>query len=101
MGEDPGQPFLLVAIQPGVDRIRVAGLQEAVPGYGMGAHPVGDLQQSGTALAHLRVRMMIATLLEGQPCGIVEGEEAEEGHGQALLSCSLPYFPPTDFQRQT
>jgi hypothetical protein len=53
-----------IAIQPGVERVGVARLQQAVTGDGMRARPIGDLQYGGAALAHIRLRVVVADVLE-------------------------------------
>jgi hypothetical protein len=101
VSQDAGHPFLLVAVQPGIDRIRVSWLQEPVPGNRVRAHAIGDLQQGGTALPDLGMRMVIPFPLEACSGPIVEVEVAIERHGCGLLSCRLPYYPPTDFHSQS
>jgi len=57
---DTADAQALVPIQPLIHRIRVARLQEPVPGNRVGREAIGDFQQGGAAFAHIRARVMIA-----------------------------------------
>jgi hypothetical protein len=62
-----GQPCQAVSQlvgQPGVDGIGIARLQPALAGDGMCRHPIGDLQHRGTALAHVRLWVVVARLFQ-------------------------------------
>src|SRR6186997_2830089 len=45
MGEEAGQPFGLVAVQPGIDGVGVTPAEQAGAGDGMRRGAVGDLEQ--------------------------------------------------------
>src|ERR1051325_5371332 len=51
VGEEPGQAFVAVMVQPGVDRVGVAGAEQAGVGHSIRGGSVSDLEQGGTALA--------------------------------------------------
>jgi hypothetical protein len=59
----PRQAVGQVVRQPGVDRIGIARFQQAAPGDGVGRRPIGDLEQCGAPLAHIRARVVVAGLL--------------------------------------
>jgi hypothetical protein len=59
MGDQPGDPLGLVAVEPRIDGIGVAWLQE--PGFGdtMGGLALCDLQDGRAALADLGARVVV------------------------------------------
>ena len=59
MGDQPGQPFGLVNIEPAIHTIGVAGPQQAVGRHGMGAETVGNFKQGTGALAHIGARIVV------------------------------------------
>jgi hypothetical protein len=59
MGDQPGDPLRLVAVEPRIDGIRVAWLQEPGSGDAMGGLALGDLQDRRASLADLRTRVAV------------------------------------------
>jgi hypothetical protein len=64
MGDQPLDPRGVVQVEPGVEGVGVAGLQQAVLGHAMGRIAVGDLQQGGPALADVGSGIVVAQLKE-------------------------------------
>ncbi len=62
MGDQARCPLGLVAVQPGIDGIGVAPLQEPGLGHAMGGLSLGDLQEGGAALADVGARVVVAQL---------------------------------------
>jgi hypothetical protein len=62
--EQAGQALGLVAVEPVVDGIGIAGPQQPLEGHRMGAASAGDLEQGRTAFADIRSRVVVAELLE-------------------------------------
>jgi hypothetical protein len=62
MGDQAGDPLRLVAVQPGIEGIRVARLQEPGSGQAMGGLPLGDRQEGGAPLADVGARVVVAQL---------------------------------------
>jgi len=62
VGVQAGESFGRIVIQPGVDRVGIARLQQAVARTCMRRRPGGDLQQRRTALAHIRSPVVVACL---------------------------------------
>jgi hypothetical protein len=60
VGEDTGQAVVLVAVQPGVDRIGVAGAEQAVTGDRVRGKALGDFQQGGATLTDVVPGVMVA-----------------------------------------
>src|SRR5262245_47291305 len=60
VAKQPFQSCLPVVVQPAVDCIRVARLQQAVTGDSVGREPIGDFQYRGTALANIGSWIVIA-----------------------------------------
>src|SRR3954470_10587398 len=59
MGDQPSGPRGLVQVEPGVDGIGVAGLEQAVPGDPVGWIAVGDLQESRAAFADVGAGIVV------------------------------------------
>ena len=85
MGAQSRDPSRLVAVQPAIDRIGLAPPQQAGPGHGMGTHPIGDLQQGGTPLAHLRMLVVIADLEQYIVLLVRQFQLSALHHGSGLL----------------
>jgi hypothetical protein len=64
MGDQPLDPRGLVQVEPGVEGVGVAGLQQPVLGDPMRRIAVGDLQQGGSALADVGAGIVVAQLKE-------------------------------------
>jgi hypothetical protein len=69
MPHQPRPPFSGVAIQPGVDRVRIARFEQGVLGHPMGALPSGNLErgnleQRRTPLAHIGSSVVIPAVFE-------------------------------------
>jgi len=58
--KQPIQSCLFIVIQPAVERIGIARLQQAVAGDSVGRLSIGDFQYRGTALAYIRSWIVIA-----------------------------------------
>jgi hypothetical protein len=58
--EHATNPEPLVQVQPAIDGIGVAWLQEAVAGDGVGRLPISDFQQGGAAFADIGPRVVVA-----------------------------------------
>jgi hypothetical protein len=54
-----GESRRFIAVQPAIDRIRIAGTEQALFGHGMGTAAIGDLEQRRTPLAHLGMGIVI------------------------------------------
>jgi hypothetical protein len=67
--QQAGHPFGLVAIQPGVDAVRVAGAEQAMASDGVRGQPVGDLSQGGAALTDVRPGVMVTVVQQLLPLG--------------------------------
>jgi hypothetical protein len=72
----------LVALQPAIHRIRVAGTEQSSACHGMGTQPIGDLQQGGTAFPHLRMGIVIANRLQALPLLAAQDEGSALDHGR-------------------
>src|SRR5215467_5496859 len=60
VGDQARRPLRLVAVQPGIDGVRVAPLQEPGLGHAMRGLSLGDLQDGGAALADVGARVVVA-----------------------------------------
>lgn len=77
MGEDASETLLLVAVQPGIDGIRVARFEEPVDRHRMRAHPTRDLHEGGTPLPDQRAWVMIPRLFQRSSLLIIQLQGAE------------------------
>jgi hypothetical protein len=59
MGDQPLDPRGLVEVEPGVDGVGVARLQQPVPGDTMRGIAVGDLQESRATFADVGAGIMV------------------------------------------
>src|SRR5215213_408796 len=64
VAEQPIQSGRFIVVQPAVDSIWVARLQQAVACHCMCRLPTGDFQHGGTAFAHKRMRVVVAMVLQ-------------------------------------
>src|SRR5262245_16085567 len=64
VGEEAGEPFGLVAVEPGVDGVGVAGAEQAVARDGMRGEAGGDFDQGGTPLADVGAWVVVAVVDE-------------------------------------
>jgi hypothetical protein len=60
MGDQPGDPLGLVAVEPRIDGIGIAWLQEPGSGDTMGGLALGDLQDGRAALADRGALVVVA-----------------------------------------
>jgi hypothetical protein len=72
VGEQPRKALPLIAGQPTVERIGIAGFEQALLGDSMGREASGDFEQGGTAFAHIRPRIVIA--VGEQLLALLDGE---------------------------
>src|SRR5437016_2122322 len=70
------QSLRLIAIQPVVEGIGVARLEQAMQGDGAGSGAIGHLEQTRRALPQVGAAVMIADADEFGALGIGEGERA-------------------------
>jgi hypothetical protein len=59
-----------VPIEPAIDGIGFAWLQEAMTGNGVGGLPIGNFQQGGAAFTDIGPRIMIAVVAEVLVLGV-------------------------------
>jgi hypothetical protein len=71
--QHPPHAEALVAIEPTIDRIRIARLEEAVPRDSMGRLPVRDLQEGRTPLPDIGPPIMVAVLEQFLALGLRQG----------------------------
>jgi hypothetical protein len=64
VGDQPRSPRIFIPIEPGVEGVRVARLQQALSGHAMRGLPLGDLQDGGGALANVGAIIVVAQLKE-------------------------------------
>jgi hypothetical protein len=62
VAEKAGEPFGLVAVEPGIDGVRIAGAEQAVVRYRMGGEAAGDFHQGGTTLPDVGAWVMVAVV---------------------------------------
>src|SRR5262245_15379422 len=86
VGEEAGQPFVAVAVEPGVDGVGVAAAEQAGVGHGMGRGPVRDLEEGGTTLADVGLGVVVAVVVQ---CGALG---ARERQGAALVHRDAPLW---------
>src|SRR5262249_4838349 len=60
VGKQAGEAFVLVTIEPGVHRIRIAAAEQAGVGHGIGGLSVSDLEQGGTAFTDVGLGVVVA-----------------------------------------
>src|SRR4051812_15093273 len=53
VGQEAGQPFVVVMVEPRVEGVRIAVTEQTRVGDGVRGGPVGDLEQGGTAFADI------------------------------------------------
>ncbi len=70
MDDQPDKALGLVGSQPGVERVGVAGLQEAVSGHLIGGLAIGDLQHCRCTLSDVGPRVVISGLDQLPALGI-------------------------------
>jgi hypothetical protein len=61
-GEQAGQPFVLIIVEPGVDAVGVAVAEQAGVGHGMRGLAVGNLEYGGTALPDVGLGVVVAVV---------------------------------------
>ena len=64
MGDQPRGPRIFIPIEPGVEGVGVAWLQQAPSGHAMRGLPLGDLQEGGGTLANVGAIVVVAQLKE-------------------------------------
>lgn len=92
MLRQPRQTLGRRAIQPGVERVGIARLQQALARDGMGGHSVGDLQYGCAPLAHIRSRVVVARLFQFaslRPTQWYRPSSVVRGHGMLRSRCAL------------
>src|SRR5215471_3737665 len=60
VGQESGQSFVLVVVEPGVDRVGVAVFEQAGVGHGIRSVSIGDFEQGGTAFADVGFGIVVA-----------------------------------------
>ena len=62
VGQEAGEPFVLVVVEPGVDGVGVALAEQAGVGHGIRGVPLSDLEQGGAALTDLGLGVVVAVV---------------------------------------
>src|SRR5690349_2175546 len=60
VGDQAGHPFGLINVQPAIETVRVAGLEQAVGRHRMRTEAVGNLEHGGGAFADIGARIVVA-----------------------------------------
>jgi hypothetical protein len=84
VGEDAGESFVLVVVEPGVNGVRIAVAEQASVGHGRGGVSVSDLEQGGATLADVGFGIVVAV---GEQFGAVVIRERQ---GTALVHRETP-----------
>jgi hypothetical protein len=103
MGDQALEAALLIEAEPGVERVGVAGLEQARAGHGVGRLAGGDLEQSGAAFTDVGTRVVIAVVKQLALLRVGQTEGATLAHGRFLQSMARPLChstPVTDLPCQ-
>jgi hypothetical protein len=100
VGPQTGEPLCLVARQPAVDGIRIAGTQQARARDRVRTHPVGDLQQGAGPLPHLGMGVVIADRDQGLPLLLCQLQCSSSDHGRVSFCEVVPYPAITDLSSE-
>src|SRR5712691_5580602 len=87
MGEQAGQPCLLVVRQPRVHRVGAPPFQQPVASDPVGGFALGDLQQRGTPLPHVGARVVVPMSLQLPPLLPTQRYRSQRSHLTHLLLC--------------
>ena len=87
----------LVARQPAIQRIGIAGLEDAAAGHGVWGLASGDAQQGSTPLPELGAWVVVAMLDQGSLFLLGQRQRASFHHGWGSF---LLHPPITDLQNQ-
>src|SRR5260370_6752766 len=87
MGEQAGQPFLLVGRQPLVHRVGAPPVPQPVASDPVGGFALGDLQQRGTPLPHVGARVVVPMSLQRAPLLPTQRSRSLRSHLTHLLLC--------------
>jgi len=99
VGEQAGQALGLDAVEPGVDRIRVARAEQTGTGDGMGGAALGDLKQGGATFADVGPGVVVTVAAQLLALVLGEGKGSALGHREFLLFM-FRYPHLTEFGRQ-
>jgi hypothetical protein len=86
VGQDAGEPFVPVVVQPGVNGVGIAVAEQAAVGHGLRGVPVSDLEQGGAALTDVGLGVVVAV---GEHFGALVVRERQ---GTALVHREAPLW---------
>jgi hypothetical protein len=66
VGQQAGEPFVLVIVEPSVDGVGVAMVEQTGVGHGIRGVAVGDLEDGGTAFPDVGLGVVVAAV---EQCG--------------------------------
>jgi hypothetical protein len=82
VAQDARQSFGDIAIEPGIDGVRVAVAEQSLGGDRIGRQAVGDLEQRG-AFADIGVWVMVTVMQQLVPLRIRKRKRSALGHGNS------------------